>query len=411
MSLEGSKMLYFDNAATSWPKPTVVAAAMHEYMTQCGIGFGRSSGRQAEFVRATIEDLRRRLAALLHATTDEIILTTSATDGLNLVIQGLFLQRFGAKTCQAEIESQASLPALVVTTQIEHNSVLRPLQSWERRGWIRVATLPCDAMGQVIWGPLDELLQQRPLLLCVSHVSNVTGVIQSLDRLGERCHATGTLLLVDAAQSLGCLPVDVQRFGCDFLLASGHKGLHGPLGTGVAYIRRECQSQVDSLRLGGTGSFTNKREEELSGPTKWEAGNLNVPGLIGLAAAARERPEPTGNDEGLRMNKLAAQLWDGLGKIPEVTRIADPGNNPFEQLESRLPIISITVAGWAPASLAVALESAAGVVTRAGYHCAPLIHSALGSSADGTLRFSLGPYNTVADVEQLLLALENVCRF
>lgn len=411
MSPECSKMVYFDNAATSWPKPTVVATSMHEYMTQCGIGFGRSSGRQAEFVRVTIEDLRRRLAAMVHATAEEIILTTSATDGLNLVIQGLFLQRFGAKTCQARVDSDSSLPALVVTTQIEHNSVLRPLQSWERRGWIRVVTLPCDAMGQVIWGQLDELLQQRPLLLCVSHVSNVTGVIQSLDSLGERCRATGTLLLVDAAQSLGCLPVDVQRFGCDFLLASGHKGLHGPLGTGVAYIRRERQGQIDSLRLGGTGSFTNKREEELLGPSKWEAGNLNVPGLIGLAAAIGERPEPPRIDEGLKINKLASQLWDGLGKIHEVTRIADPGDNPFEQLETRLPIISITVAGWDPASLAVALESAAGVVTRAGYHCAPLIHSALGSSADGTLRFSLGPYNTVADVEHLLLALENVCRF
>lgn len=411
MSPQGSKMVYFDNAATSWPKPTVVAAAMHDYMTQCGIGFGRSSGRQAEFVRATIEDLRRRLAAMLHATADEIILTTSATDGLNLVIQGLLLQRFGAKTCQAKVDSHASLPALVVATQIEHNSVLRPLQSWERRGWIRVATLPCDAMGRVIWNPLDELLQQRPLLLCVSHVSNVTGVIQSLDGLGERCRASGTLLLVDAAQSLGCMPVDVQRFGCDFLLASGHKGLHGPLGTGVAYIRRERQDQIDSLRLGGTGSYTNTREEELSGPTKWEAGNLNVPGLIGLAAAVGERPEPPGNDESLKINKLASQLWNGLGKIPEVTRIADPGNNPFEQQGSRLPIISITVAGWDPASLAVALESAAGVVTRAGYHCAPLIHSALGSSPDGTLRFSLGPYNTNAEVEQLLLALENVCRF
>lgn len=411
MSPEYSKMIYFDNAATSWPKPTVVAAAMHDYMTQCGIGFGRSSGRQAEFVRVTIEKLRRGLAALLHATAEEIILTTSATDGLNLVIQGLFLQRFGAKTCRARVDSDSSLPALVVTTQIEHNSVLRPLQSWERRGWIRVATLPCDEMGQVIWDQLDELLQQRPLLLCVSHVSNVTGVIQSLDSLGERCRATGTLLLVDAAQSLGCLPVDVQRFACDFLLASGHKGLHGPLGTGVAYIRHERQGHIDSLRLGGTGSFTNQREEELSGPSKWEAGNLNVPGLIGLAAAVGERSEPPRNDESLKTNKLASQLWDGLGKIPEVTRIADPGDNPFEQHESRLPIISITVAGWDPASLAVALESAAGVVTRAGYHCAPLIHSALGSSADGTLRFSLGPYNTVSDVEHLLLAMENVCRF
>ncbi len=411
MFTKGSNFVYLDNAATSWPKPTSVAAAMHEYMTHCGIGFGRSSGRQAEFVSGKIESLRRNLAVMLNASADEIILTNSATDGLNLVIQGLLLNQFGAKTCLARNESPRTTPALVITTQIEHNSVLRPLHAWEQKGWIRVATLPCDAMGQVIWDELGQLLRQQPLMLCVSHASNVTGVIQSLDLLGERCRSAGTMLLIDAAQTLGCLDIDVQKIGCDFLIASGHKGLLGPLGTGVAFLRRDQQERIDSLRLGGTGSRTTKLAEELVGPMKWEAGNANVPGLIGLAAAIDER---TGNPRGARQQavaELASKLWLGVESVDGVTRIADPGEDPFRQSEARLPIVNIMVEGWDAASLAIALESAAGVVTRAGYHCAPLIHSALGTSESGTLRCSLGPYNTARDIEVLLETLEKVCRF
>ncbi len=406
-----SKLVYLDNAATSWPKPPVVAEAIHQYLTQCGIGLGRSSGRQADDIHATVEGLRRNVARILNATADEIVLTNSATDGLNLVIHGLMLHRFGLKTGPISTEAIGAGPALVITTQIEHNSVLRPLRAWERRGWIRIVTLPCDSCGRVIWHDLDELLRQRPLLLCVSHASNVTGTIQTLTSLGKRCRAVGTLLVIDAAQTLGHVNVDVQEIGCDYLLASGHKGLYGPLGTGVAYLRREQQFQVDSLRMGGTGSFTILPDEELSGPTKWEAGNLNVPGLIGLAAAVGESVARSRNDDLCTMSELAATLWDGLGKLDGVTRIADPGQNPFIQQDLRLPIISITVHGWEPSALAVALESAAGLVTRAGYHCASLIHSALGTSHGGTLRFSLGPYNKAQDLELLLDTLERVCRF
>ncbi len=405
---EGSNFVYFDNAATSWPKPPAVAAAMHEYMTHCGIGFGRSSGRQAEFVRGKIESLRRNLAVMMNASADEIILTHSATDGLNLVIQGLLLNQFGAITCQAR---NPSPPALVVTTQIEHNSVLRPLHAWEQLGWIRVATLPCDTLGHVIWDDLEPLLRQQPILLCVSHASNVTGAIQSLDLLGERCRTAGTMLLIDAAQTLGCLDIDVQKFGCDFLIASGHKGLLGPLGTGVAFLRQEAQVRIDSLRLGGTGSLTAKSTAELVGPIKWEAGNANVPGLVGLAAALDEQTSQIGIGRRHSVAKLASKLWLGLENITGVTRIADPGINPFVQANSRLPIVNFSIEGWDPASLAIALESAAGLVTRAGYHCAPLIHSALGTNESGTLRCSLGPYNTARDVELLLETLEKVCRF
>lgn len=432
MSPERSNLIYLDNAATSWPKPPCVAVAMHEYMTQVGIGFGRSNSRHAESIRSTIEGLRRDLAEMLNARSDEIILTNSATDGLNLVIHGLLLHRFGAKCQATNSKSGATTPALVITTQTEHNSVLRPLRSWVRRGWIRLATLRCDHLGNVDWETLDELLAERPIMLCVSHASNVTGAIQSLAGIGDRCRASGTLFLIDAAQTLGWLPIDVGTLACDFLIAAGHKGLCGPLGTGVAFIRRDRQGEVDSLRLGGTGASVFNDDEEPAGPTKWEGGNLNVPGLIGLAAAIRGRHQSfaahaidaadaadaidatlSWSDASSKnqMLKLASHLWESLDSLNGVTRIADPGYDPFADGTLRLPIISLTFADWDPTSLALALESAADLVTRSGYHCAPTIHSALGTTKDGTLRISLGPYNTMQHVVTLRETLEMVCRF
>ncbi|MBL8889643.1 MAG: aminotransferase class V-fold PLP-dependent enzyme [Planctomycetaceae bacterium] len=423
MVSEQNSWVYLDNAATTWPKPPCVAAAINEYMTKYGIGMGRSVGRYADQIRSTIDRLRRDLASLLNAHTDEIILTNSATDGLNLIIQGLLLNRFGMSTSPFAHHSVAQYPALVLTTQIEHNSVLRPLQSWVQRGWIRVEVLPCDRFGSVDWSSLEDWLAQRPLMLCVNHASNVTGVIQSLSGIGQRCRAAGTLFLIDAAQTLGWLPIDVQNLACDFLVAAGHKGLYGPLGTGLAYIRREQQAVVDSLRLGGTGSVLGEEISDLVGPTKWESGNFNVPGLIGLAAAVQARrshvtdvnstgtpavaPRPTI----AQLAPLASQLWSSLGAMPEVKLVADPGCDPFVEGPARLPIISLNVANWDNSTLALALDSAAGLVTRAGYHCAPLIHSVLGTSTSGTLRISLGPFNTGEQIVCLRETLEKVCRF
>ena len=416
-------MIYLDNAATSWPKPDCVAAAMSEYLTHYGIGLGRSLGTRADQIRATIDTLRRDLASMLRASSDEIVLTNSATDGLNLVIQGLLLHRFGAAKDIEHRPADSTSPALVVTTQIEHQSVLRPLHAWVRRGWIRLEILPCDPFGNIDWTRLDQWLEERPLLVCVNHASNVTGAVQRLTGLGQRCREHGAMLLIDAAQTLGWLPIDVESLQCDFLLAAGHKSLHGPLGTGIAYLRRERQDEVDSLRLGGTGDQALEPNTVDRGPSKWEGGNVNVPGLIGLAAAVRAArsaeqgaPVPdahaTVNREGAKLALgLASHLWGSLAELPEVTRVADPGYNPFTADTARLPIISLTVANWDPASLALALDSAAGLVTRAGYHCAPLIHAALGTTDSGTLRVSLGPYNTMEHVECFRETLERVCRF
>lgn len=441
--------VYFDHAATSWPKPAAVTQAILEYLQSGGGGHGRSMGRAADSLRETLAELRRNLAALIGAGEHEIVFANSATDALNLIIQGLMLHRFGSRITAApesairSHRSNSYEPALVITTQIEHNSVLRPLQAWVRRGWIRLEILPCDANGQVQWSGLDPLLAQQPWLVCASHASNVTGVVQDLAAVGAQCQQAGAWFLVDAAQTLGCLPVDVRQLGCDLLVAPGHKSLAGPLGTGVAYIHSRLHDQVDSIRLGGTGGVLGQWDAEVPAPQKWEAGNWNVPGLVGLAAALRSRPTVAPPEDApaatcqnkeyqsnktIRINTdsrqlgesghsqddpwdLAAQLWEGLGRLPAIHRVGATEAEPYRDRLRRLPIISFTAEDWEPAALAIALESAGGFVTRAGYHCAPLIHAALGTTVGGTLRVSFGPGNTHTQVQLFLETLESVCRF
>lgn len=431
---------------------------MLEYMQLGGGGHGRSIGRAADSLRETLAELRRDLAALIGAADHEIVFANSATDALNLIIHGLMLQRFGSRvpaaasgSAAADRRTREADRALVITTQIEHNSVLRPLQAWVRRGWIRLEILPCDSSGQVQWSGLEPLLAQQPWLVCAAHASNVTGTVQDLAAVGERCQRAGIWFLVDAAQTLGCLPVDVRQLGCDMLVAPGHKSLAGPLGTGVAYIHQRLHDHVDSIRLGGTGGVLGQWDADVPPPQKWEAGNWNVPGLLGLAAALRMRLAKTvsdtacpakltnkeyplnksihttkysNNDLSTRPNdrvtnqhaeddpwELATQLWEGLGRLPEIQRVGATEAEPYRDRQRRLPIVSFTARDWDPAALAVALESAGGFVTRAGYHCAPLIHAALGTEAGGTVRVSFGPGNTHTQVQQLLETLESVCRF
>lgn len=440
--------VYFDHAATSWPKPAAVTLAMTDYLQSGMVGHGRSVGRSADALRETLAGLRRDLATLIGAAEHEIVFAHSATDALNLIIHGLMLQRFGNRTGDRFDSSNRSEaePALVITTQIEHNSVLRPLHAWVRRGWIRLEILPCDTGGKVQWSALEHLWEQRPWLVCANHASNVTGTVQDLESVGAQCRRAEALFLVDAAQTLGCLPVDVQQLSCDFLVAPGHKSLAGPLGTGVAYLHQRVHDQVDSIRLGGTGGVLGQWDADVPPPQKWEAGNWNVPGLVGLAAALRTRLAANDSDKNTatraysdnkinQINKsnstntsqlpsdpaapvatddpweLATRLWEGLGRIPEIQRCGAGEDQPYKDRGRRLPIVSFTAEDWEPAALAVALESAGGFVTRAGYHCAPLIHQALGTTSGGTLRVSFGPGNTGHQVEQFLQTLESVCRF
>jgi len=381
---QGPPRIYFDNAATSWPKPPAVYEAVNHYLREVGAPAGRSGYAEAVDAAQQVARCRSEVASLLGlADPSHLIFTCNGTDSLNLVLHGLL--RDGDH---------------VVTTVVEHNSVLRPLAQLESARRIHVTHVGCDASGYVDPADIRRAMRPATRLVAIIHASNVTGAVQDVAAIAHIAHAGGALLLCDAAQSLGHLPLDFAALDVDFLAAPGHKGLLGPLGTGVLAIRPGLADQLQSIRQGGTGSRSEEIRQPAVLPDKYEAGNLNVPGIAGLAAGAaylRERGLETIAAHGQR---LTSQLLEGLSAIDRI-RVVGPKPNRL-----RVPLVSLVIDGYDPQEAALALDAAYRIQVRPGLHCAPLVHRALQTDTQGgTLRISLGPMNTLAEVDTAIAAL------
>lgn len=379
--------IYLDNAATSWPKPEVVYQAVEHAMRCLGAPAGRAAYREAIEADATVAAARRQVATLLGAShPNQVVFTFNGTDSLNLALHGL-LGRGGR----------------VVTTAAEHNSVLRPLRRLQERGQIEVVRVAVDGSGVVDPDDVRAALVAGARLLALTHASNVTGAIQPVAELARLAHEHGALILVDAAQTAGELPLDVVALDCDLLAAPGHKALLGPLGTGILYVRPGLEGELESIRQGGTGSESWQDRQPESLPDKFESGNLNVPGLAGLAAAAQWLLEQRVHHIAEHARMLSQRLYDGLASI-EGVRLFGPSDPA-----ARVGIVSIALEQLDPQAAAAALDTAYGIQTRAGLHCAPHMHAALGTlHTGGTLRFSVGPFNTHEDIARTLAAVEEL---
>jgi cysteine desulfurase / selenocysteine lyase len=390
--------IYLDNAATSWPKPEPVYAAVDRYSRDNGAPAGRSAYAQAGEVDAAIATARGRLARLIGATSSsQIIFTASGTDALNIAIHGLLRPGDHA-----------------ICTAADHNSVLRPLRHLETHGQITVTRVPCDAAGRVNPDEIRRALRTNTRLVAMTHASNVTGAIQPAAEVGSIVHKHGAKFLVDAAQTAGHMPVSVDALHADLLAAPAHKGLLGPLGTGFLYIRPAVENELQSIRQGGTGTRSDDDRQPDSLPDKFEVGNHNVLGLIGLAAAL-EWLENRGVEKiQAHEQLLAARLFSGLRQIPGVTVFGPPKtvgwvesakthhSAPTES-STAVGVVSISIAGYDPQEAAAALDANFGVQVRAGLHCAPLMHQSLGTLTDGgTVRFSLGAFNTEDEIDAAL---------
>ncbi len=380
------RRIYLDNAATSWPKPEAVYAAVDAYQRNLGAPAGRSGYAEAVTVSQAVENVRRRIARWLGlADASHLIFTANGTDSLNLVIHGLL--RPGDH---------------VVTSVAEHTSVLRPLRHWEQRG-VTVTRVGCDGSGVI--NPRDVRAALRPTtrLVAVCHASNVTGAVQQTDEIGRIAREGGARLLCDAAQSVGHMPVDIGSLNVDYLAASGHKGLLGPLGTGLLAIRPDAADALVSVRQGGTGTRSQQAWQPDEMPSKFESGNLNVPGILGLGAGVdflAERGAETVCREG---RALAGRLLEGFGAIGGV------GVFVRSTAERRVPLVSIVIEGFDPAEVALTLDSVYRIQVRPGLHCAPAMHGALNTlDAGGTVRFSLGPFTTEADVDASVQAVAEI---
>jgi len=375
---------YLDNAATSWPKPEAVYDAVDRFQRNLGTSPARSVYREALEADDEVDAARAALAELFGAESPErIVFAFNCTDALNLAIHGIL--RAGDHA---------------VTSAVDHNSVLRPLSWLEQRAGVEVTRVGCDAEGLVDPDDVRAALRRNTRLVALVHASNVTGALQPVAEVGEIARENGVLFLIDAAQSVGHLPMNVARLQADLLTGPGHKGLLGPLGTGFLYVRPGVEKHLESVRQGGTGTRSDRDVQPDSLPDKYEAGNLNVAGICGLRAGV-EYLEARGL-EAVRRHQLALteRLREGLADIDGV-RLYGP-----HSVSRQVGVVSITHPACSPEELARRLDASHRVQVRSGIHCAPRMHRALGTvEGGGTVRFSLGAFNTAADVDRAVEAV------
>src|SRR5689334_507533 len=381
------KRIYLDNAATSWPKPEAVYEASDHYLREIGAPNGRSSYGQAMESNRIIERARRGVAELLAAGPgSHVAFGFNCTDVLNMAIRGIV--RPGDH---------------VVTTVCDHNSVLRPLRALSEDAGVQVTYVPCDGNGYISPDDVRAAIRPTTRLVVVNHASNVTGAIQPVEEIGRRVRETDAFFMVDAAQSLGHVPISMRSLDADLVAAPGHKGLLGPLGTGVLYIGPGIERHLKPFRCGGTGTQSEADRQPDTLPDKYEPGNHNLVGLAGLAEATRFLREETIEAVHAHHNRLVARLLEGLGEI-EVVRIHGPRST-----KNRTSVVSITIEGYDPQELAAALDSAYQIQCRAGLQCAPRMHESLGTApAGGTLRLSPGYSTTLEEIDTVLNALQEV---
>ena len=379
--------IYLDNASTSFPKAPTVATAMSDYITNRGININRGSYALAYDVEDTIYTTRQRLNTLFNGhDPSHVVFTQNVTMSLNMVIKGLL--KAGDH---------------VLVSSMEHNAVMRPLTQLLDKG-ITFDIIPCDKTGSIQLESMDSLIRPNTVAMIINHASNVCGTIQPLESIGPICKAHNLQFIVDAAQTAGVIPIDVKACHIDALCFTGHKGLLGPQGIGGIILTKEMAQTLTPLIAGGTGSFSHLETMPTHMPDAFEAGTLNLPGIIGLneglAYIESQGMENIHNHE----LALTQSFLEGLQSIDGINIVGK------QNIQDRTAVVSITIDGMDPASIAYELESNYHIMTRVGLHCAPRAHQTLETYPEGTVRFSFGYANTHKDVETALSALHRILK-
>jgi cysteine desulfurase family protein len=376
-------MIYFDNAATSWPKPEAVHAAIRDSLAEAGGNPGRSGHRMSVAAARIVESAREAVAGLFHANDpSRIVFAHNATHALNLALLGLL--RPGDH---------------VITSSIEHNSVMRPLRYLETLG-VELTVVPCAPDGIPDPNDMRRAMRTHTRLVVTTHASNVIGTLTPVAALAAAAHERGVPCLVDASQTAGAIPIDVEESGVDLLAFTGHKGLLGPTGTGGLYIR-ESVAPAPLIR-GGTGSESAHEIQPGFLPDAYESGTANVAGIAGLGAAARFLSEIGIEAVRAHERRLVEQFLAGASEIPGII-LYGPGDAAL-----RCGLVSFNVAGATPSEIGLILDDSFGIMARTGLHCAPAAHRTLDTFPVGAVRFSFGWFNTADEVEEALGALRKI---
>jgi len=376
-------MIYFDNAATSWPKPPGVAKAMVHFLDQVGANPGRSGHRLSVEAGRIVYAAREAVAELFNAADPlRIVFGPNVTEALNLALRGLL--RPGDH---------------VITSSMEHNSMMRPLRALEREG-VELTVVQCSPDGSLDPADVEAAIQPNTVMIALNHASNVVGTLLPVTEVGRFARRHNLLLLVDAAQTGGAYPVDVQADNIDLLGFTGHKSLGGPMGTGGLVIGERVEvGRLSPLKRGGTGSRSEHEEQPPFLPDMCESGTPNAVGLAGLAAGVRWALER--NVEAIRAHEveLTQRLIDGLRAIPGVTVYGGLEAN------QQTATVSFEITGMENSEVGLRLDEEHDIMCRVGLHCAPAAHKTIGSFPAGTVRFGLGVFNTLDEVDAALAAV------
>lgn len=379
--------IYFDNAATSFPKPPEVAAQIHHFLVNIGTNINRGLYDLSYSTADTVQETRELLGNLFHYPhSQNIIFTKNITEGLNVIIKGLL---------------QPGDHVLI--SALEHNAIIRPLHSMQKKG-ITIDQIPCSPQGSLAIADVQNLIQTKTKAIMMTHASNVCGTILPLQEIGRLCQEKNIFFIIDTAQTAGFLDLDFRELGASALTFTGHKGLLGPMGIGGFVITEQLAQSITPLIEGGTGSLSEQEIQPQYLPDKFEAGTLNIPGIYGLNAALKyllQKKIKTIREIELSLTHLFLQ------KINDIPGIEIIGS---EEINNRIPLVSLNFPNRDNAEISHLLAKDFQIMTRCGLHCAPSAHKTLGTFPQGTVRFSFSHFNTKEEINYALDALNKICK-
>lgn len=377
-------MIYLDNAATSFPKPEEVYKAIDKCFREFGANPGRAGHKLALQAGRAIYDTRELICELFNIDNPmQIVFTSNATDSLNLAIKGILKKGDH-----------------VITSSMEHNSVIRPIKTLEEIG-VENTIVQCDEKGFIDVAEIEKAIKDNTKLIAITHASNVTGTIMPIQEIGKIAKKHDVLLLVDAAQTAGVYDIDVKKMNIDLLAFPGHKGLMGPQGTGALYIREDID--LRQMKEGGTGSKSESLSQPDIIPDKFESGTPNTPGIVGLGAGIKFIINKGIQNIRKHEEELTEYMLNELEKIEDV-KVYGPRN-----AKKQASVISLNIGDLDSSEISYILDQAFNIAVRSGLHCAPLAHKTIGTFEQGTVRFSIGYFNTKEDIDEAINAIKKIC--
>jgi cysteine desulfurase family protein len=381
-------MIYFDNAATSWPKPPEVKKAMIKFMEEIGANPGRSGHLLSIEAARILYETREALSTLFRVKDpSRIIFTINATESINLALKGLL--RPGDH---------------IITSSMEHNSVMRPLRDLEKKG-VELSIIPCSSNGTLNPQEVEKKIKSNTKMIILNHASNVIGTLLPIKEVGLIARKHNLLFLVDAAQTAGAYPIDIETERIDLLAFTGHKSLYGPQGTGGLVIgERIEEKEMIPLKQGGTGSRSEFEEQPDFLPDRFESGTPNGVGIAGLLAGIQFVLKKGTEHIRKHESDLIEKLITGLKEIPQVKLYGS------ENKKERMATLSFNIAQLSPSDVSFYLEKKFGILCRPGLHCAPSAHKTIGTFPEGTVRFSLSYFNTEEEVDRAIQAVNSITK-